>query len=96
MGGDQDVEFAGLIRRVKASSLAKVREMKEVCVQSSEDLPSELVTLPEQFRSSHWRWRGRVQVMEGFVGRKRRGDGGGGENELFVLSMPSPPGSAFH
>lgn len=29
-GGDQDVEFVGLIRRVKASSLTNVRDMSGV------------------------------------------------------------------
>ena len=71
MGGDQDVGFAGFIRRVKASSLTDVTEMSGALgVQSSEDVPSELVTFSEEFRSRHWRWRERELVVEGFVGRK--------------------------
>ena len=60
----------------------------------SKDVPNELVTFSEQFRSGHWKWRGRVRVLEGVWGR-RRGDGGGGEDGLFVLSMPSRPGSVL-
>jgi len=61
MGGDQDLGFAGLIRRVKLSSLTDVTEMSGIAGErASKDLPSELTTFSEQFLGIHWKWRGRV------------------------------------
>lgn len=70
MGGDQDLEFAGLIRRVKVSSLTNVTEMSGATGVQSKDLPAVLINFSEELRGVHWRWRGRVWVIEGFVGRK--------------------------